>query len=181
MEGDNDKQFGSFLHLIIYSSWLTFSQEQIPIAIRQYNGRTVEEVNQEIIGLSSDLSFASPGVVIKWSWVSPATRGVESDLLQDCSGLFGTPKHYYSFLACHGNDSPATNHLFIPNDTEIESCYWNLFRPDAKTPERRALWVYILSFFWSLVGDSQQFKSARPCGIPCLPRYVVVTFVRVST
>ena len=146
MEGDNDKQFGSFLRLIICSSWLTFSQEQIPIAIRQYNGRTVEEVNQEIIGLSSDLSFASPGIVIKWSWVSPATRGVESDLLQDCSGLFGTPKHYYSFLACHGNDSPATNHLFLPNDTEVESCYWNLFRPDAKTPERRALWVYISSF-----------------------------------
>ena len=146
MEGDNDKQFGSFLHLIIYSSWLTFSQEQIPIAIRQYNGRTVEEVNQEIIGLSSDLSFVSPGVVIKWSWVSPATRGVGSDLLQDCSGLFGTPKHYYSFLACHGNDSPATNHLFLPNDTEVESCYWNLFRPDAKTPEKRALWVYVSPF-----------------------------------
>ena len=62
--------------------WFTFPQEQLPIAIRQYNGRTVEEVKQEIIGFSSDLSFAPPGVVIKWSWVSPATRGVESDLLQ---------------------------------------------------------------------------------------------------
>ena len=137
---------GSFLRRIICSSWLTFPQEQLLITIPHDNGRTVESVTQNIIGSSSNLRFASPGMVVKCSWVSPATKSVESDLLRDCSGLFGTPKHYYSFLACHGNDSPATNHLFLPDDSEIESCYWNLFREDARPPERRGLWVYISSF-----------------------------------
>ena len=122
------------------------SQEPLPIAIPRDNGRTVEEVKQKIIGSPSNLSFASPGIVIKWSWVSLASQSIESDLLRDCSGLFGTPKHYYSFLACHGNDSPATNHLFLPDDTEIESCYWNIFHQEARSPDRRGLWVYISSF-----------------------------------
>ena len=69
--------------------------------------------------------------------VSPAAGSVESDLFCDYSSLFGTPKHYYYFLASHGNYSPATNHLLFPDDTEIESCYWNLFRPDARSADRR--------------------------------------------
>jgi hypothetical protein len=123
-----------------------FLQEQLPITILQDNGHTIEDVKQNIIGSSSNLNFASPGTVVKCSWVSPAAKSVESDLLRDCSGLFGTPIHYYSFLASHGNDSPATNHLFLPDDTEIESCYWNLFPKDARPPDRRGLWVYISSF-----------------------------------
>ena len=145
VEGDNEELLRSFLRLIMCSSWLTFPQAQLPISIPQ-NGRTVESVTQNIIGSSSNLNFASPGTVVKWSWVSPTTESVESDLLRDCSGLFGTPKHYYSFLASHGNDSPATNHLLVPDDTEIESCYWNLFSSGAGSPDRRALWVYISSF-----------------------------------
>lgn len=85
-------------------------------------------------------------MVVKCSWVSPASESVESDLLRDCSGLFGTPKHYYSFLALHGSDSPATNYLFLPDDTEIESCYWSLFHLDPQLPDRRGLWVYVSSF-----------------------------------
>jgi hypothetical protein len=147
VEGDNEESLGSFLRLVMCSSWLTFPQAQLPIAIPQDNGRTVENVPQNIIGSLSNLNFASPGMVLKCSWVSPAAESVESDLLRDCSGLFGTPKkHYYSFLASHGNDSPATNHLLLPDDTEIESCYWNLFRQPAGLPDRRGLWVYISSF-----------------------------------
>ena len=101
---------------------------------------------QNIIGSSSISNFAFPGTVVKSSWVSPAAESVESDLLRDCSGFFGTPKHYYSFLASHGNDSPATNHLLIPDDTEIELCYWNLFSTGIGSPDRRSLWVYISSF-----------------------------------
>ena len=128
------------------SSWLTFPQARLLITIPQENSRTVENVTQNIIGSSSNLDFASPGMVVKCSWVSMAAESVESDLLRDCSGLFGTPKHYYSFLVSHGNNSPATNHLFLPDDTEIESCYWNLFRPDARPADRRGLWVYTSSF-----------------------------------
>ena len=143
LEGDNEKPLGSFFRLIICSSRLTFPQV---ITIPQDDGRTVEEVKQNVIGSTSGLNFASPGIVVKWSWVSLAAHSVESALLRDCSGLFGTPKHYYSFLACHGDDSPATNHLFLPDDTETKTCYWNLFHLDAESPERRGLWVYISSF-----------------------------------
>ena len=146
VKGNNEVPLGSFLCFMMCSRWLTFPQEQLPIVIPQDNSRSVKEVTQNIIGFSSNLSFASPGVVVKSSWVSPVTGGVESDLLRECSGLFGTPNHYYSFLACHGNNSPATNHLFLPNDTEAISCYWDLFPTDAKLPDRRALWVYISSF-----------------------------------
>jgi hypothetical protein len=127
------------------SSWLTFPQVQLPITIPQ-NGRTVESVTQNIIGPSSNLNFASPGTVVKWSWVSPATGSVESDILRDCSGLFGTQEHYYSFLASHGNDSPATNHLLLPDDTEVEFCYWDLFTPGTGSPDRRSLCVYISAY-----------------------------------
>ena len=143
VEGDNEKSFGSFLRHTMCLSRLTFPQA---IAIPRFNGRTVEYVKQNIIGSSSNLNFASPGVVVKWSWVSLAAESVESDLLRDCSGLFGTPRHYCSFLACHGNDLPTTNHLFLPDDTEIESCYWSLFDSDVRSPDRRGLWVYVSSF-----------------------------------
>ena len=146
MENDNEKPLSSFLRLIMRSSRLTFPQAILPITITQENGYAIENVTQNIIGFSSSLNFASPGMVVKCSWVSPAAESIESDLLRDCSGLFGTPKHYYSFLASHGNNSPATNHLFLPDDTETESCYWNLFGPDAKSADRRSLWVYISSF-----------------------------------
>ena len=39
---------------------------------------------------------------------------LEPNLLQDCSGLFGTLKHYYFFLVCYGKDSPVTNHPRFP-------------------------------------------------------------------
>ena len=146
MRSDNKNPLGSFISLIMRSSWLTFPQALLPITITQENGHAIENITQNIIGFSSNLNFASPGMVVKCSWVSLAAESIESDLLRDCSGLFGTPKHYYSFLASHGNNSPATNHLFLPDDTEIESCYWNLFGPNAKSADRRGLFVYISSF-----------------------------------
>ena len=146
VKGNNEVPLGSFLCFMICSRWLTFPQEHLPITIPQDNGRIPEEVEQNVNEFPLNLSFASPGIVFKSSWVSPATGGIESDLLRECSGLFGTPNHYYSFLACHGNKSPATNHLFLPNDTETKSCNWDLFPTDAKSPDRRALWVYISSF-----------------------------------
>ena len=160
MKGDNEKPLGSFHRLIMRSGWLTFPQAQLPIMIPQKNGRTIESVTQNIIGSSSSLNFASPGMVVKCSWVSPADENVESDLvLRDCSDLFGTPKYYYSFLASHGNDLPATNHLFLPDDAEVETCYWNLFPPDAKSADRRGLWVYISSFAGHSLVTARSLKA----------------------
>ena len=165
----DEKLLSSFLYFIMCSSWLTFPQGKLLTTVPQYKGRIVENVEQNIIGSSSNLSFASPGMVVKCSWVSPTTKSVESDLLRDCSGLYGTPKHYYSFLACHGNGSPATNHFFLPDDNEKESCYWNLFRKDARPPERRGLWVYISAFTGhSLVTASSSKKLIHAVFHACL-------------
>ena len=84
MEVDNEKSTGLFLCLTMCSSWLTFPQVTV---IPQFNNCNVEYVKQDIIGSSSNLIFASRGMVVKWSWVLP---GIESDLVHDCSGLFGT-------------------------------------------------------------------------------------------
>ena len=82
VESDNEKMLGSFLCLIMCSSWLTFSTSTITYydATRQRSYCTVEEVKQKIFGSSSNLNFASPlaGMVVKCSWVSPAAESVES-------------------------------------------------------------------------------------------------------
>ena len=140
VEGDDDS-LGSFLRLIMRLSWLTFPQAQSSITIPRGNGRTVEDITQDVF-FKFEFRFSryggQGGLAGCWErWIRP---------LCDCSSLFGTPKHYYYFLASHGNYSPATNHLLLPDDTEIESCYWNIFHPDARSADRRGLQVYISSF-----------------------------------
>ena len=96
-----------------------------------------------------NFNLAPPGVVVKTSWVSMATRSIEPDLLRDCSGLFGTPKHYYSFLAYHDDNSPATNHLFLParNVVELKPYFWTVFkREPPSSPDYRSLWVYVSAY-----------------------------------
>ena len=95
-----------------------------------------------------NFNLAFPDVVVKTSWVSMAMRGIEPDLLRDCSGLFGTPTHYYSFLAYHDDNSPATNHLFLPSrDADFESYFWPLFESEHPSlPNYRGLWVYVSAY-----------------------------------
>ena len=96
-----------------------------------------------------DLGPIPAGTVVKFSWASLTTRSVEPDLLHDCSGLFGTLKHYYSFLVYHGDDSPATNHLFLPApDSDLQSFHWPLFVHNSTPPEpdRRTLMGYASAY-----------------------------------
>ena len=52
------------------------------------------------------------------------------------------------------------------------------FHRDARLPDRRGLWLYISSFAGqSLVTARSPKMLAQSCSIPCLPRYVVVTFL----
>ena len=62
--------------------------------------------------------------------------------------VFGTLKHYHSLLAYHGDNSPATNHLFLPPpDTDLGSCHWALFEPTpSANPEYHALWGYVSAY-----------------------------------
>ena len=75
-----------------------------------------------------------------------ATRG--PDLLRDCSDLFGTPNHDYSFLAYHDGNSPATNHLFLPaRDVELKPYFWTLFESEhLSLPNYRDPWVYVSAY-----------------------------------
>ena len=81
-----------------------------------------------------------------------ATWGIEHDLLRDCNGLFGTLKHYYSFPAYHDDNSPVTNHLFLPaRDIDPKTHFWPLFRCEHSKHSEflsnyRGLWVYVSAY-----------------------------------
>ena len=68
-------------------------------------GYPIHGINHFIVRPSSenrkDLALTLPGTMVKFLWVSKASYSIEpnGNLLQDCSDLFGTLKHYYSFLA----------------------------------------------------------------------------------
>ena len=134
---------------------LTFPHPQAHITIPHTNGYPICGIDHCIVqpdeGNGKDLAVTSPETVVKFSWVSKASRSIEPDLLQDCSGLFGTLRHYYSFLVCHGKDSLATNHLFLPGDGDRESCHWPVLgiKPiylSPPTPDYRALWAYVSAY-----------------------------------
>ena len=129
---------------------LTFPDPEALITIPHTNGYPIRSINHCIVQPSSengkDLALTLPGTVVKFSWVSKASQSIEPNLLQDCSGLFGTLKHYYSFLVCHGDDSPAANHLFLP---DLRSHHWPLFGTKSTSPPKpdyRALWAYVSAY-----------------------------------
>ncbi|KAE9392024.1 hypothetical protein BT96DRAFT_944939 [Gymnopus androsaceus JB14] len=58
---------------------------------------------------------------IKFSWAlsrGPNNTIIEPHLLRECGGMFGIPKHLYSFRAHHKDACPTTNHLFLPPRTK---------------------------------------------------------------
>ena len=115
---------------------------------RHNNDHGIQPITHILQENGQDLSPTPPGTVVKFSWVSLTTRSIEPDLLRDCSGLFGTLKHYYSFLVCHGENSPATNHLFLPApECDRQSLHWPLFVHSAPPePDYRALWGYASAY-----------------------------------
>jgi hypothetical protein len=127
---------------------LTFLHPQALIVIPRHNSH-IQAIKHILQENGKVLSKTLPGTVVKFSWASLTTRSIEPDLLRDCSGLFGTLKHYYSFLVCHGDDSPATNHLFLPAPgDDRQSLHWPLFVHNSTPPEPdyRALWGYASAY-----------------------------------
>ncbi|KAJ7747279.1 hypothetical protein B0H16DRAFT_927550 [Mycena metata] len=116
---------------------------QSPITIYA-NGEVIEFVKPQL-SITEPMTLPPNGSVIKTSWVSNTTATVEAALLRDCSGMFGTPSHYGSFVVSHTIGVPCTNHLFIPGNL---SAFWNVFAGFQGTPERdyRTLWAHLSSF-----------------------------------
>ncbi|KAJ3792813.1 hypothetical protein GGU11DRAFT_812332 [Lentinula aff. detonsa] len=69
--------------------------------------------------------------VLKLCWVPdrvPCNLLMEPRLLRDCSGMFGVPKHLYSFRAHHKASCQTTNHLFLPSPAvNFETFRWDLW------------------------------------------------------
>ena len=109
-------------------------------------------MEQEILpGLANQLSL-NPGdfAAVKLSWIPG--RGlnyvlIEPRLLRDCGGMFGVPKHYYSFRVHHEDGCPTTNHLFLPSPSEnADDFRWDLFPGPPESPEYRSLLGHVIAF-----------------------------------
>lgn len=88
-------------------------------------------------------------LVLKSAWLRDDTVNIETRVLQTCSGQFGTPTHYHSYLACH-KDRPITNHLFLPEDRkEAKEYNFKLLHKKVPFPEYRSLRMHTTSY----VGD----------------------------
>ncbi|KAJ3979145.1 hypothetical protein F5890DRAFT_1386217, partial [Lentinula detonsa] len=85
----------------------------------------------------------------KFCWVpgrGPNNVFIEPLLLSDCSGMFGVPKHLYSFRAYHKAGCPTTNHLFLPASDKVNSSRWALWGETSELPEQRSLLGHALAF-----------------------------------
>ena len=95
-------------------------------------------------------------------------------LLRDTSGLFGTLKHYYSFLVCHGENSLPSGHK-----PPLPPCSWVW----VTIPSRARLpcpLTLCFCLWWSLTGDGQGLKEAHSRNISCFSWYVVMMFCHNS-
>ncbi|KAJ3994815.1 hypothetical protein F5050DRAFT_416995 [Lentinula boryana] len=112
----------------------------------------VENVDQAIDWYPLDpLNLAAgDSAVVKFCWVpgrGPNNVFIEPLLLSDCSGLFGVPKHVYSFRAHHKAGCPTTNHLFVPAlSDKLEDFWWKLWDETSEPPERRSLLGHAFGF-----------------------------------
>lgn len=99
--------------------------------------------------LSSDLpekSSTDMKLVLKSTWSKDDGQNIESQLLQSCTGQFGSPTHYYSFSACQKNQ-PITNHLFLPeNGNEAKDYHFKLLLKKVPSPEYRSLQIHVTSY-----------------------------------
>ncbi|KAF9040341.1 hypothetical protein BDP27DRAFT_1347465 [Rhodocollybia butyracea] len=106
-----------------------------------------------------------PGVsaVLKSSWVSLFGAVIEPKVRGDCSGMFGLPKHVYSFWAYHTDTCITTNHLFLPSsdlDTEaMEEYRWHLYKKDTERPDYRALLVQVMQDAGSSLVSAPDLRS----------------------
>ncbi|KAF5367893.1 hypothetical protein D9757_011247 [Collybiopsis confluens] len=103
--------------------------------------------------------------VLKMSWNpgrGPNHEPVEPKLLKQCSGMFGVPHHYYSFLAHHQDNYPTTNHLFLPSGVTDKNLHWNVFRAkddSVNNPDRRSLLGHVIAHAGHSLVTAKDFPS----------------------
>ncbi|KAJ3730942.1 hypothetical protein DFJ43DRAFT_1082134 [Lentinula guzmanii] len=124
----------------------------------------VENVDQDIEWYpSTPLNLAEGDfAVLKLCWVSgrgPNNVFIEPLLLRDCSGMFGVPKHLYSFRAYHKAGCPTTNHLLLPTPENRESSRWPLWGETSELPEQRSLLGHSLTFVGHSLVSAKDLRS----------------------
>ncbi|KAF5374079.1 hypothetical protein D9757_010719 [Collybiopsis confluens] len=162
----------------LFSGLALMSLTQDPSGIQTYDNTPASiMISRHLASTESPLSairspnptsvnHLKPGdyVVLKLSWIPGRGLGhksVEPDLLKNCGGMFGVPRHYYSFLAHHKDDCPTTNHLFLPSDTD-QTARWNLFGANVssdKIPEARSLLGHVISHAGHSLVSAPDFRS----------------------
>nr|GAT57736.1 predicted protein [Mycena chlorophos] len=84
-------------------------------------------------------------IVIKTAWACDDREwsSLEAELLNECSNLFGCPRHLYSFTPSSEDGVPVTNHFFLPMPEEdLSSFTWPSF-PAPTRPEYRSLVLHV--------------------------------------
>ncbi|KAJ3982359.1 hypothetical protein F5890DRAFT_1530154 [Lentinula detonsa] len=124
----------------------------------------VENVDQPIDWQPSDPLRLAGGnsAVIKLCWVpgrGPNNVFIEPLLLSDCSGMFGVPKHLYSFRAYHKAGCPTTNHLFLPAFNKLKSSRWTLWDETSELPEQRSLLGHAIEFVGHSLVSAKDLRS----------------------
>ncbi|KAJ3725692.1 hypothetical protein DFJ43DRAFT_1157426 [Lentinula guzmanii] len=124
----------------------------------------VENVDQAIDWSPLDPLKLAAGdsAVLKFCWVPG--RGlnnvfIEPLLLRDCSGMFGVPKHLYSFRAHHKAGCPTTNHLFLPAFDKLKSSRWTLWGETYGVPEQPSLLGHALAFVGHSLVSAKDLRS----------------------
>jgi hypothetical protein len=165
-----------FCFITMCSSWLTFPQDQVDTTIIEDNDDILLnfKVKQNIIGSSSNLNFASPGMVVKCSWVSPAAESVKSDLLARLQTVvFRHPKHTILFFfklppkAMMKEEMVGSwcNHLFLPYIPKLNLVTGIFFAQTARSSKAlRASMEYCIKLM-------QYFMLASVYGCDFLPEF----------
>ncbi|KAF7325741.1 Pkinase-fungal domain-containing protein [Mycena kentingensis (nom. inval.)] len=110
-----------------------------------HNGRDLSELRVGDFSGAESWSVVEGDAVLKSTW-APAGASLEAEILAACSGLFGCPRHYYSFSPINAFGVPATNHLFLPPpDADLDAFHWDIFgNRTTLQPERRALLLILI-------------------------------------
>ncbi|KAJ3982176.1 hypothetical protein F5890DRAFT_1476372 [Lentinula detonsa] len=101
--------------------------------------------------------------VLKLCWAPdrvPCNLLIEPRLLRDCSGMFGVPKHLYSFRAHHKAGCQTTNRLFLPPPAaDFESFRWDLWGKTNWEPEYLSLLGHVTEFVGHSLESAKDLRS----------------------
>lgn len=76
----------------------------LPVFVKQHISK--EHGSRDIMNSEADL-------VVKQTWMPKGYVSVEGELFKKCGGMFGVATHIYSYLVCHEEGVPVTNHLLL--------------------------------------------------------------------